>query len=404
MDHLGEGAQHSSGTRRHRASTFSSPATPRINSDKIDSSSDPGHGSSASSSAGPQIVSIEHLRPVTLGSTTSRNEAGLSYVGTSATQSFVSMDSQSGPTDTPHLSVHILPESDDDEIGGDTPAAGNPNSGPPIDSGDDTVRQSVSVALRSPPDHVVETSDDHPPAIQQPHTTDSHNIRTTLPVIDIPAEVIRPNNSPVIPIQKPLAIDSEAIPTTTAVTDASIRAVELSNYLASPSQKLSATRVRNIPPPATGTSTQEPPITYESIYSQKVETPTPPTPRAIISQPTVPSKQDQKPLRSARQDSARNVRTRPSNAIPPSTINPTSPTDPQESTTNSQQPLSKASIPLPPPKTEPDPSSGNGFFSTQAQHPPFPPSTDQIETQYVNMLLALDGIPVSLVFVLALFI
>lgn len=319
----GEGAHRPPGSQRHRASTFSTQATPRPNLERVDSSSDPGHGyyTFSNSSAEPQTVPIEHLRPFMQGSTTSRIDASRSYAETSsATQSFVSMDSRSGPTDTPHPSthsVHMIPISSDqdEDEGGSTP----PGLAP-MESGNDTVRQSAPSAPRS--------------------------------------TVLQPSNTPPAPIKKPLPTSSY-------------------NELA---------EVPKESPP-------EVPAKAEAVPARKIDAPGP-VPWINTSQQVVPSTQGQIISTSSRHESTINARPpRPSDAtIYPTKHSPPSP-EPRKSAINSQR-LAPAPVQSPPPKAEPDHSSINGAASADGPRPPLPSSVSQMETKYVNMLLALDGIPV----------
>jgi hypothetical protein len=322
----GEGAQRSPGNQRHRASTFSTQATPRPNLERVDSSSDPGHGyytTFSNSSTEPQTVPIEHLRPFTQGSTTSRIDASRSYAETSsATQSFVSMDSRSGPTDTPHPSthsVHMIPISSDQDV---EEEGSTPPGLAPMESGNDTVRQSAPPAPRS--------------------------------------TVLQPSNTPPAPIEKPLPIASH-----------------------------------NIPREAPKVSPPEVPAKAEAIPSRKAEAPGP-VPWINTPQQVAPSTQGQKVSTSSRHESTVNARPpRSSDAtISPIKHSPPPP-EPRKSTINSQR-LAPAPVQSPPPKVEPDRSSANGAASADAPRPPLPSTVSQMETKYVNMLLALDGIPVCL--------
>ena len=331
----GEGAQRSPGNQRLRASTFSTPTTPRLNLDRVDSSSDPGHGyyTFSNSSTEPQTVPIEHLRPVPQGSTTSRNEARRSYTGTSsATQSFVSMDSRSGPTDTPHPSthsVHTLSAADDSdgETEGSTPPGLAQLIHPPIESGDDTVRQPVPAAPRS--------------------------------------TFLQPSDIPLTSIQKPITTESH-----------------------------------NLPAEAPGSQPPEVPGKAEAVHSETAETPGP-MPWINYPQQVASSSQGHRVSTSSRHESMINARPlRPSDA----TISPTNhpplpplPPEPRKSAIDIQR-LSSTPIQSPPPtKAEQEHSSTNGAPSADALRPPLPSNVSQMDTQYVNMLLALDGIPVCLI-------
>jgi len=77
-----------------------------------------------------------------------------------------------------------------------------------------------------------------------------------------------------------------------------------------------------------------------------------------------------------------------SNAVPSSANHPSLPTEPRSSTVTAPL-LSAAPVRPLPEKNEPD-HSVNGQASATRELPPLPPSGD---TQYVNMLLALDSIP-----------
>jgi len=360
---LGEGGHSSPGVRRRRASTFSSPTTLRHDLDRVDSSSDPGHGHHSFSTK-PQTVPIEHLRPFAQGSITSRNEAGLSYAETSsATQSFVSMNSQSGPTDTPHPSTHsvhrLTTESDSENQAGDSTPPGHPDSHPPIQSGDDTVRQVASVAPRSSLPHVIEPHNPSAPSVQK------------------------------IPVTS-----SQTVPTTSAATHTSTMGTRDRPGHVTPFkfQKPPATGSENIPTIASGTSIQDQPA-KESIYSQKVKTPATQASQTSTSQKATSTHLDQQLTTSTRKEPTTNIRSHLSDAITPATTHPSPPINRPKDTTNSQR-LSAPLIPPPPQKAELNPSSSNGAAETDAQGPPLPSTVSQMDTQYVSMLLALDDIPV----------
>jgi hypothetical protein len=256
----GEGAQRSLGSRRHRASTFSSPTPPRPNIDRVDSSSDPGHGyySFSNSSAEPQSVPIEHLRP---GSTTSRNAAGHSYAEiSSATQSFVSMDSQSGPTDIPHTSTHrSSTESDSADEAVDNTPPGQPQPHPPIESGDDTVRQPAPVVPRSPLEHIVQPSDTPAYPIQEPLEIDSKNIPTTATDTS-PPEV--PAKAESVHSQK---VETQAVPASRTSTSPKVASSnrDRDQRLSTPSRQDSTINVISRPSDAITPTTSHPPLPTE---------------------------------------------------------------------------------------------------------------------------------------------
>src|SRR5258705_9316689 len=89
----------------------------------------------------------------------------------------------------------------------------------------------------------------------------------------------------------------------------------------------------------------------------------------------------------------------PEPPIPPTNHPPLPPlpSEPRKSAIDTQR-LSSTPIQSPPPtKAEHDHSSTNRAPSADALRPPLPSNVSQMDTQYVNMLLALDGIPVCLI-------
>jgi hypothetical protein len=328
---IGIGAQRTSRNRIHRASAVTDPGhpttRPRSSLDRVDSQSDPGDGYAAfSSAAEPRDVEIENLRPYTQRSTTSRTEAGHSYAETSSTtQSYVSMDSRSGPTDTPHHSTQSVQrlsigDESDNEVDDDVPSEHSiPRS---VKSGDDTVRQAI------------------------PNT-----VQSTL------QDIVRPIDSKPSPVQE------------------------------SP-QRVSL-------PAASFPSTQEIRMKPEFEPSRSAKTSTIKSPGSN-STPSAPANSPgERPSTSSRRESTATARPHASNAVSPPANYIPPPTEPRNSTVNSPR-ISSASTRPPPEKSVPD-HSANGGASVGPQHPPLPSSgVNQTDTQYVNMLLAIDSIPVCL--------
>ena len=402
----GEGAQISSGYRRRRASTFNSPTTPRLNLDRVDSSSDPGHGyySSSNSSTEPQSVSIEYLRPYQ-ASATSRNEASLSYAGTSsATQSFVSLDSRSGPTDTPHASTHSLHrptlESDSDgEAEGRVPPE-LVYLRPLIESGDDTVRQPLPPAQRSSLVHIVHPSDASPNSTQKPFTTDSQNIPVETagpPEPEAPAQAESVSSEKVEAPTTPAAPVHDVPTTNESLSEPEVppKAESVQSNNVEPSVN-SAPQTRNIL--ATTPDPTEPiaPVKTDSIYSEKARVP---VPLASTSQAGTTSNKSTSRSTPSRHTIAGSHR---SDAVISPTNHPPLPTDSRKSATYFQRlsaaPVQSPPPPSPPPKAEPDHPAVNGVVSEDPERALLPPTTSQMDTQYVNMLLALDDIPVRPIF------
>lgn len=302
---------------RNRVRRTSEPGHPstRPNLERVDSNSDPGHGYSNFFSADkPQTVPIaDQSRPFTQGSTTSRNEAGLSYAETSsATQSYVSMDSQSGPTDTPHPSVHsvqrIEDESDSEGDVDNDESLDRSEALPSREDGDDTVRQ---------------------PAVTTP--------RSTL------QDIIQPNKLP------------------------------------SPVHDIPDDSVKNM---------QEIPPKAESVHSLSLKAST-----SHTSPPIDGQSQSQRISTSSRHESTTSGKGKTSKAATPSERH-TPLAEPSKSVGSSPR---ITVPPLRPPSTtkiEPDHAPSNGIDpSAGQQRPPMSTSASQMDTQYVNMLLALDGIP-----------
>jgi hypothetical protein len=397
----GEGAQISSGYRRRRASTFSSPTTPRLNLDRLDSSSDPGHGyySSSNSSTEPQSVSIEYLRPYQ-GSAISRNEASLSYAGTSsATQSFVSLDSRSGPTDTPHASTHSLHrstlESDSDSEARGRVPPGLVHSRPLIESGDDTVRQLPPSAQRSSLVHIVHPSDASPISIQKHFATDSQNMPVETagsPEPEAPAQAESVSSEKVEAPTAPAAPIHDVPATNEGLSEleAPPKAESVQSNNAEPPGN-SAPQTRNIPATTSGPTELIAPVKADSIYSEKARVPVPLTSTSQAAASSNPSTNRSTPSRYAIAGSRR------SDVVISPTNHPPLLTDSRKSTTYSQR-LSAAPVQSPPPKAEPDHPTVNGVVSEDPEQPLMPSTTSQMDTQYVNMLLALDDIPVRPIF------
>lgn len=329
---VGIGAQRTS-RNRNRGSVVTDPGHPtthpRPSLDRVDSQSDPGDGYAAFSSAAEhRDLEIGNLRPYTQGSATSRAEAGHSYAETSSTtQSYVSMDSRSGPTDTPHdstQSVQRLPigNGSDNEVDDVASEHSIPRS---MKSGDNTLRQPVPNTAQSTLQDIVQPSD----------------LKT----------------SPAQGSSQQVSLPTAPFPTT------------------------QDTRVKPEIEPS------------RSAKPSTIKAPAP------INAPSASGNgPGERPSTSSRRESTATARPHASNVAPP-TDHILPPTEPRNSIVNYPR-LSTAPTRPPPEKNSSD-FPANGGASAD-QHPPFPPSgVSQTDTQYVNMLLALDSIPVCLFLILS---
>ena len=236
------------------------------------------------------------------------------------------MDSQSGPTDTPHPSTHSvgrLPigEDSDSEVDDGVPSEHPlPQS---LGSGDDTVRQPL------------------------------HNV--TPPTLH---DIVRPSNSQPSPIlESPHAISSPVAPF----------------------------------PSTQGTQVKHEPEPSRSVRTSTLRA-SAPNQSTHIPQNT----HGEIPSTSSRRESTATARPHAPNAVSPS-VNHSSPLPETRGSIVNSPRISAAPIRSPPEKREPDPASINGGAPADPQRPPLPASGGgQIDTQYVNMLLALDSIPVCL--------
>lgn len=448
---------HSSRTK-HRASTLSDPGHPtaRPDLDRLDSSSDPGHRFSTFTTAPSQAeesqsIIIDPLRPATQFSA-EEDATQLSYGENASTHSYVSFDTESGPDYTPQLSSESF-----QRLATQTDSEGGPYDVSeqhlplPMQSGlDDTIRQTaVPLPARTALEDIVRPNLDDdssssfaadaeaaaafaaipepqgepstrssthsipaPEAMENPWPVAQSFVSSEInsePAIHVhSAETLAASNPQggenvaeaskhsVVPLESSKEAEVISAPTTSTkleglgvapsvVDAATASATHESSSLAKSESirlprnpRLSVTRVSPVAASHTPVASD---IAKRVSTSSKHQSIPNTAPRSSMA-----NEQDARASTSSNRQSTSNAPPQPTSIAVPAAVR-----DPEKASPNPYEPPSRPIQAKP----EPDRMSTHERVSAEtSRRPPLPATLSQMDTQYVNMLLALDGIPV----------